>query len=921
MMIPIAEKKSRVLLPMLVLLTLVLHLHAAPDATAEPTEGEKLFALHVKPLFADKCNACHGDEPDKLKGDFDMRSREAVLKGGETFGDEVLIPGEGSKSFLYRVTTRAEKDYEMPPKEADKLSEEQTWMIRDWIDAGAPWLDDERVAAIQEEYATGEQVRTSKALSDDWQNRRYKSEHLWAFRPLQSTEVPADAHPVDWFLQQKLDEFELKPALPARARELVRRISFGLTGLPPSAEQTTAFVSAHAKDPAGAIRDFAAELMASPHYGEHFARHWLDVSRYADSGGYANDYARPHAWRYRDYVVRAFNDDKPFNDFVREQLAGDEMPKEEKTNAEQTSERILATSFLRMGAWEQTGMSVFRETRQLWLDDVTDTVGQAFLAQPMSCCKCHDHKFDPIPTRDYYRMMAVFSSTQFAERPAPFLASEHQGGFEEAKRLSKEKVAGYSGQVAELNKRMADQRKKETGDAKTGDNGLDPGDEASLARMKKNMIRHNIEAERVKGLAHAVYTGKTIVKNNVQGRIDLPENPWAKGHIEADTILTGGDAFTRGDPVQPGALSAAEALGEMAPRSFPDGMGKRRLALADWIVAEDNPLTARVIVNRVWAWHFGQGLAGNPNNFGATGSLPTHPELLDYLAGWFIENGWSIKQLNALLLSSDAYARSSNQARHPAPATLAERDPKQQSYALFLPRRLHAEEIRDAMLAVSGELNRQVGGIPARPDINLEVALQPRQIMGGTASVYEPDPLPAQRNRRSLYAEKQRGLRDPFFESFNQPGPDTSCEFRETSTVAPQALTLINSEEVQDRALALAANLIAQHTNPNRLIEALFERTLSRPPTATEHTQTAAFWTWASTEEDSMTHKGKTFPAQIERTVMAEKTGEPYTFTEFMPAYKTYVPDLQAAETDARTRGLAHVCLVIFNLNEFLYLD
>ncbi|MBA3845454.1 MAG: DUF1549 domain-containing protein, partial [Planctomycetes bacterium] len=260
-----------------------------------------------------------------IKGDFDMRTREAMLKGGEYFADEVLIPGTGEQSYLYLTTTRSEEDYEMPPKEADQLSEEQQWLIRDWITAGAPWPDDQRVAMIQKKFAEGEQVATSKALSEDWQNRRYEAEKLWAYRPLDPGKVPDGMHPVDFFIDAKLSAAKLAPAPAADGQQLARRMSFGFTGLPPTPEDVEKFSNAYAKDPDDAVRDYADRLMATPHYGEQFAQHWLDVSRYADTAGFANDYARPNAWRYRDYVVRAFNDDKPYDDFVREQIAGDEI--------------------------------------------------------------------------------------------------------------------------------------------------------------------------------------------------------------------------------------------------------------------------------------------------------------------------------------------------------------------------------------------------------------------------------------------------------------------------------------------------------------------------------------------------------------------------------------------------------------------
>jgi len=870
---------------------------------ATPTDGEKLFALKVKPLFSSRCMACHGEEEKKIKGGFDMRTREAILKGGDEFEDQVLVPGDPSKSQLYLVTTRTVEDYEMPPKEADKLTEEETWIIRDWIKAGAPWPSDERITGIQKQYAEGERVATSKALNEDWQNRRYVSEKLWSYRPLKKIAIPRGVHPIDHFISKRLKEAKLPPAPRAKPRELVRRLSFGLTGLPPSPEDLAGFKS---------TSDYAERLMASPHYGEHFAQHWLDITRYADSAGFANDYYRPHAWRYRDYVVRAFNRDKPYPDFVREQLAGDEIPS-------RSPESLIATGFLRMGPWEQTGMSVFKETRQFWLDDVTDSVGQTFLAHPMQCAKCHDHKFDPVPTRDYYRMMAVFSTTQFGDHDVPFLPEENLNYFKSSHELVRAKIDGYKKQRAALEQKMKDARKNETGEAKVGDNGLDPGDEASNARMLKNISRHEIESNRTKPRAQGVYTGKTVQKNHIRGYLKPVANPWkGPGEIEKDTILTGGDVYTPGDPVTPGALSAAESLGEMNPARFPRDKGKRRLALANWIVDPANPLTARVIVNRIWSWHFGKAIAGNPNNFGGTGANPTHPELLDFLARWFIDNGWSVKKLNHFIITSETYQRSS---RHPSPDLLAKADPAQNLYSIFKPRRLTAEELRDAMLVASGELNREFGGIASRPDINPEVARQPLLIMGGIASVYEPDPTPAQRNRRSLYAEKLRGLRDPFFETFNQPGTSDSCELRETSTVAPQALTLINSQEIQDRALAFAHRLLKETKTNGQAIDRAFQLALGRLPTSKEREIFLSAWEKANAEEAILKPESYTPPTSIARTVRAEKTGELYTFEEFLPGSKIYQPDLQRSQSDARTRGLSHLCLVIFNSNEFVYLD
>lgn len=876
------------------------------------SDGEKLYALNVQPLLAEKCLPCHGANPDAIEGGLDLRSRRGLLAGGDSFGKDVARIDDGKHSMLYLATTREEEGYEMPPKEADRLTKAQQWWIRDWIDEGAPWPSNQRVQQIQKFYAQREQVNVSRALSETWQNRRYDPEKLWAYRPISNVQVPEGEHAVDWFIDRRLTEAELTPAPPADAQTLIRRMTFGLTGLPPSPQEVQGFTAAYRLDADTAVAALATELMASPHYGEHFGLRWLDVVRYADTAGFANDYSRPNAWRYRDYVVRSFNDDKPYNEFVRQQIAGDEID-------ERVAENLIATGFLRMGPWEQTGMSVFKETRGQWLDDVTDAVGQTFLAHSMLCCKCHDHKFDPVPTRDYYRMMAVFSTTQFAERDAPFVDKENLQGFETSDDWVQAKIAAYEKQKNQLVAKMNQRRLKETGEAKVGDNGLDPGDEASTARMSKNIARHRIERDRTKPIALSVYTGSTIHRRNVAGRLTLPDDRWGRGEIERDAIRQGGDVYALGDPVSPGAISAAESLGGMPAHRFPTGNGKRRLALADWIVDRSNPLTARVIVNRVWSWHFGKGIAANPNNFGGTGGLPTHPELLDYLASWLMDHGWSIKKLNQLIVTSAAYRRDS---RHPDLEALSKSDPSGNLYAVFSPRRLTAEELRDAMLVVSGEINLTVGGIPCRPDINKEVAFQPRQIMGGTASVYEPDALPSQRNRRTLYAERIRGLRDPFLETFNQPGPDKSCELRETSTVAPQSLTLINSQEVADRSIAFAHRLLNENLpKEEATVRRAFQLALGRQPGEKELDACLAHWRTARADETSKKYAYAKVPDQLKRTVMAEKTGQPYTFVEFMPAYTRYQPDLRPADVDANTRGLARVCRVLLNTNEFSFLD
>ena len=731
----------------------------------------------------------------------------------------------------------------------------------------------------------GETVRTSGGQTEDWTNRRYQPANLWAYRPIRQPVPPDDSqHPVDAFLQARRPD-GLASAPAAERLTLIRRLTFDLTGLPPTPQAIDRFQNDKRPD---AYRRLINRLLKSPRYGEQWGRHWLDVVRYADTGGFANDFLRPNAWRYRDYVIRSFNSDKPFNRFVREQIAGDEL-------TPRTSENLVAVGFLRMGPWEHTGMSVARVTRQFFLDDVTNSVGQVFLGHVLRCARCHDHKFDPVPTRDYYSIQAVFAETRFAEVDAAFLPEENTDGFESHRK--------YHRQRTEANNRML---------ASLPGQRVTP-DEFGRHRLgRKWKLLFNWSADRYRPIAFSVYNGPGNVGRRVASRLRKPSRQ-ARGKRQPNrtSVLDGGDVFSAGDPVRPDVLSAT-GLAATIPVSF-DG---RRTSLADWITHPDNPLTARVIVNRIWQGHFGRGLATNPNNFGATGQPPTHPLLLDWLAMEFVRRGWSIKSLHRLILTSAAYRRSSS---HPHPDTVSRLDPNRTGYAVFRPRRLAAEELRDAMLAVSGELNPQAGGLPVRPDMNLEAALQPRMIMGTFAPSYVPDPLPAQRNRRTIYALKLRGHRDPFLTTFNQPGPDASCERRETSNVTPQVFALFNGQESSDRALGLAARVLKIADSDSDAIHLAFRLAFGRVAEAAELQAALAHWKSATADQAGPPARRQEWPTRITRRANEENTGEPFTFTETLFEYHDYVPDLQPHQVDARTRGLAQLCLVLFNANEFLY--
>ena len=859
---------------------------------AEKVAADVLFARKVLPLFKAKCLACHGEDPKKkLKGDFDMRNRAGLLKGGES-EEPSIVPGKPLQSPLYLAVTREhEDDWEsMPPKENDKLSTVQVAYIKDWIAGGAPWLDVKRIAELlkqKDPWAVegGLLVKTSGGLSEDWTNRKYDPKNLWAYQSVKRPTTPMDsANPIDAFINVRMPN-GLKPAPEADRLTLIRRATFDLTGLPPTPEEIESFVNDIEPD---AYKRLIERLLASPHYGEQWGRHWLDVVRYADSGGFANDFERPNAWRYRDYVIRAFNSDKPYDQFVREQIAGDELDAKYVEN-------LIAVGFLRMGPWEQTGMSVARVTRQFFLDDVTDSVGQVFLGHALQCARCHDHKFDPIPTRDYYSMQAVFANTQFAEVNAPFQTSENTEGLEIHKK--------YHQLRNNENKRMLENLPKER---------VTPNDFGRERLGRKWSTLFSWGLDRYRPIAFTVYNGKTRFQKNVATRQKKPASDLGtKTTPEKTAILTGGDLFSPANPVNPGTLSVVGLKADI-----PKEVNGRRTALAKWITHKDNPLTARVMVNRVWQYHFGRGLAGNPNNFGATGKKPTHPELLDWLASEFMAKGWSVKQLHRLIMTSETYCRVST---YPTPERLDKLDSEGNSYAVFRPRRLVAEELRDAMLSVTGELNRKPGGIPARPDMNLEAALQPRMIMGTFAPSYVPDTKPAQRNRRSVYALKLRGQRDPFMTTFNQPGPDKSCELRDSSNVTPQVFTLFNSEESADRALAFAARVLKETKGDGEAVSRAFRLAFGRVPNKAEAGDALQLWKETTEEQAKRNPKPRTYPTEVVRSANEENTGQTFTFAEKLFEYQDYQPDLQLHQVDARTRGFADLCLALLNANEFLY--
>jgi hypothetical protein len=603
-----------------------------------------------------------------------------------------------------------------------------------------------------------------------------------------------------------------------------------------------------------------------------------------------------------------------------------------------------------MGPWEHTGMTVAAVTRQQYLDDVTHHVGVSLLGQGLRCAACHDHKFDPLPTKDYYRMQAVFAPVQFAERPAAFLPSENVQGFDAARQLvqarldqvlaaqgalkkkNQDAIAAFLAErgVKSLEELPPDQRPKQ--DYLGGTFGLTKTDLSLRKINQKSQQYLERELKRFEPFALSVYSGPP---NNYQSPRPLYGVPARReGSVPIVHILTGGSLESPADAVTPGVLSAMfganEALSASAGNTIPDQVAGRRLALARWIASPNNTLTARVIVNRVWQQHFGRGLVATSNNFGKMGARPTHPELLDWLATWLVEHDWSLKLLHELIITSQAYQQSSISefglriADSPSNPQSAIRNPQSIDPANrllwhFPPRRLSAEEIRDSLLAASGELNRQQGGPGVFPELNWEVALQPRHIMGSVAPAYIPSRTPAERNRRTIYAFRIRTLADPLLEVLNRPGSETSCERRDETTVTPQVFATFNSEAAANRALAMAARLTKEHTSDAQRIAAAFRLVYSREPSADETALCAAHLAKMGEHHRQHPPMPTDLPASVRRGMVEELTGELVHWDEDLSVLKDYERDLLPWQVGAEVRALADVCLVLLNSNEFLY--
>ncbi len=810
--------------------------------------GSRLFTDKVRPLLDSRCVSCHG--PDKVKGNLRLDSRAATLKGGES--GPAVVPGKPTESLLLQAVMHTKKDLEMPPKE--KLTSNDVAVLRQWIEQGAPWPESTNQVAV-------EVLKPGERLGDAWRDPRNpivrifggQRLDLWSLKPIQRFEPPAMQqqkairNPVDRFIIAKLAVAKIPPAPEADKRTLARRLYFDLTGLPPTPDEMREFLGDKGRDAYDRLVD---KLLASPRYGEHQARLWMDVIRYSDSNGFDWDEFRPKAWQFRDYLIRSFNRDKPFDQLVREELAGDELLAGAPAN-EAERDALIATGYLRLGPQDNSA-GAFNEqdrSRAELLADLTETTASAFLGLTMSCNRCHDHKYDPLSQADHYRMRAFFEPVKFADDVPVDVAHEQ------------ESIRAHNKAIDEKLKPLQDQRdalleraKKRWRDDKIAK--LTPGERALLEIPKEQRTNGlkakvaaldkkvepkdkdiqaalNAEEKKEKDIFTAQIDGLKKQKRPFSLALLMTDNP---EKVPVTRVLFQGNHKDPREPVTPGFISAldpnpAEIL---KPRST--NTTGRRLTLAQWIVSADNPLTARVLANRVWQQHFGKGLVATANDFGLAGAAPTHPELLDWLASELMREGWSLKKLHRTIVTSAAYRRESVVKEPIRGSNKAGSDPENHLLARQNIRRLSAEQLRDAILSVSGLLKLDhAGGPPIWPDLPPEILQANPAFLDDNETKtkgWYPSPKTNQ-NVRSVYLIQKRTVRIPFMETFDMPENSVSCARRTESIVAPQALSLLNSSLTIEAARALAKQL-EQDSNVEAQVDLAFALTLQRAPDKNE---------------------------------------------------------------------------------------
>lgn len=749
----------------------------AAQAAAPSPEGLKFFENKVRPLLVQQCQECHGAQ--KHKGGLRLDNLPYIVQGGES--GPAIVPGDAEKSLLIKAVEYADKDLQMPPD--DKMSAEDIGTLKQWIAMGAPWP--------QAEVAGARTLRKPGQITDE--DRKW-----WAFQKVAEPKVPAVKgsapmrNPIDNFVLAKLGENGLKPSPEASPTELIRRVTLDLTGLPPTPERVAQFVTdcaaeAKSKPARPAYERLVDELLASPRYGERWAQHWLDLVRYAESDGYRLDSYRPNAWPYRDYVIKAFNDDKPYGDFVREQLAGDEIAPEDPNV-------LVATGYLRHTIYGYNE----RDAEGQWtniLNEVTDVTADVFLGLSVQCAHCHDHKFDPILQKDYYRLQAFFGNITWAEDKVLATPAE--------KRKYEEQLQAYKEATKEPQKIIDDIIEPRIAKAQAHAMSIFPDEVKAMYEKPKEqrtpweeqvvqLAWRQAEYERVRFKEEKLKEPEAAALAKAREELAKFESLKPKPLL---TALAVGETGTKGATMTyksrkagevktgPGFLTILDPDEAKVPE--PSGSATttgRRTVLANWMTDPKNPVTWRVIVNRVWQHHFGRGIAGTASDFGHLGEKPTHPELLDWITSQFIKGGGKMKDLQRMIVTSATYrqlSRTDAQVAADAASSPMMKDPEDRLLWRFPPVRLDAEQARDSALAASGELKERLSGegeAPASPC-------------------------------RAIYTKKLRNTPDAFLASLDQPAGFQSIPERQATTTATQSLLMVNGDWPLDRARAMASRL------------------------------------------------------------------------------------------------------------------
>ncbi len=812
---------------------------------AEPKTAARIsFRQEIEPFLQANCTSCHS--ADLHSGGFVVETPERLFQGGSKFGTKVIVPGKASASALIaylRGQNRPRMPFGRPPIEAAQIER-----IAAWIDQGA------KIDALK--------------LG-------------WPYAPPVAHAVPHVRNaawcrnPIDNFVLAKLEAKGLPPSPPASRIALLRRVYADLVGEPPTPQEADAFLNA--KSP-NAYANLVDRLLADPRYGERWGRHWLDLVRFAETHGFENDGIRPRAWRYRDYVIRSFNADKPYDRFLKEQIAGDELYPDDP-------DALTATGYARLAPWDELSTD-HAQRWQDYLNDVTDTTGSVMLGLTVGCARCHNHKYDRITQADYYRLQAFFAPGKWKDLalpnggndPAAFRAKvaeadAHLGPLRQQREALRAKHRALV--LAEKQKAAKPGAKIEVSDDEINAD-IEKTDRDARDRIEGEIGRWERSADAYRPIAEAV---------SEDGK-DAPKT----------FLLKRGSLLTPGPEVQPGFIASLVGGQETPARIVPPADGKttgRRTALANWIASPNNPMTARVIVNRLWQHHFGRGLVGTPSDFGKNGDPPTHPELLDWLAVRLMRDGWSLKKLHRLMLLSNTYQQSTR-----FNPLAAHRDPTNALLWRMNRIRLEGEALRDSILTVSGRLNPESGGPGVYPKVSDEVL--------STGSTHKWGESPeAEQLRRSVYVFQRRSLMLPLIEAYDGADMSNTCPRRAVTTIAPQALALFNGDFSRTESRYFAARVVKEAgEEPGSQIERAYQIALIRLPTPAQKALALSFLKQQTQLHLKAMQNGKAAPV-----VPASATGG-----------AANGPDAKAVP-EAEHAALADFCHVLINTNEFLYLD